>query len=116
MEVIIERDTTAQVFRDLREGLASGIVELLEIGEASAKAHAPVLTGALREGIHTDASRVAESLFGTVESAPDLEYPIYQELGTYKMAAQPHMLPAGNDVLAAADGVMANAINRRLSE
>jgi hypothetical protein len=113
-EIIVESDNVASVFAALRGGIGDGIRDLLPIGEASAKAHAPVRTGALKAGIHTDDSHVDSELLGTIESAPDLEYPLYQELGTYKMAANPHMLPAGNDVAKQTESTMANAINAKL--
>ena len=58
--------------------------------EAYAKTLAPVDTGALRAGIHTEPTD--DDLAVIVGDA--VEYGIYQEFGTYKMAAQPFMIPA----------------------
>jgi HK97 gp10 family phage protein len=58
--------------------------------EGQAKKRAPVDTGALKTGI------AAEELKGPLSYwvHDSVEYGIYQELGTYKMAAQPFMVPA----------------------
>lgn len=57
--------------------------------EAGAKGRAPVDTGLLKSSI----SAQAESpLKWRVESP--VEYAAYQEFGTSKMAAQPHLIPA----------------------
>jgi HK97 gp10 family phage protein len=58
--------------------------------QADAKTFAPVDTGALRASIHVEPQ--AERL--TRQIADGVEYGIYQELGTYKMAAHPFMVPA----------------------
>lgn len=50
---------------------------------------APVLTGALKNSIHTEKQR--ECVFWVLDG---VEYGIYQELGTGKMAAHPFMVPA----------------------
>ena len=60
--------------------------------EARAKQLAPVDTGNLRNSINTQGAGVAY----VVESP--VEYSIYQEFGTRKMAAQPYMLPAAEYV------------------
>lgn len=57
--------------------------------ESQAKTRAPVDTGALRASIHT--SRIKSDLFWVSDG---VEYGIYQELGTYKMGAQPFLAPA----------------------
>src|SRR5512138_302462 len=57
--------------------------------EADAKDEAPVDTGALRNSIHTEKE---DELTAVVSDG--VEYGIYQELGTRKMAAQPFLIPA----------------------
>lgn len=54
-----------------------------------AAAQAPVDTGALRASIHTE--RKGSLLYWVADG---VEYGVYQELGTYKMRAQPFMVPA----------------------
>ncbi len=61
--------------------------------EALAKTLAPVDTGALKNSIHT--LRVGKRLWRVEDG---VEYGIYQELGTYKMAAHPFMSPAAERV------------------
>lgn len=56
--------------------------------EASAKGQAPVDTGNLRNSIQGQSG----GLEGRVNCGAS--YGIYQEFGTYKMAAQPFMVPA----------------------
>lgn len=61
--------------------------------EAAAKGRAPVDTGALRGSIGT-------SMHGPLaaEIGPTVHYGQYVEFGTYKMAAQPYMGPAADQV------------------
>lgn len=61
--------------------------------EAQAKPLAPVDTGALVNSIHTD--RQAKNLYWVADG---VEYGIYQELGTSRMAAHPFMVPAVDQV------------------
>ena len=60
--------------------------------ETNAKQNAPVLTGALRNSIHVNKTS-NQNKFSRVIS-DGVEYGIYQELGTSRMAAQPFMIPA----------------------
>lgn len=57
--------------------------------EGKAKKNAPVDTGALRNSIM--AEEVSDYLWQVGDS---VEYGIYQELGTSRMAAQPFLIPA----------------------
>ena len=57
--------------------------------EGFAKGFAPVDTGWLRDSLQT---QMIEPAVARVQS--DAEYDIYQELGTYKMAAHPFLAPA----------------------
>lgn len=56
--------------------------------EADAKERAPVDTGALKNSIHSTLGRLS-NIVGT-----GIEYAIYQEFGTYRMAAHPFLIPA----------------------
>lgn len=60
--------------------------------QADAKTLAPVDTGALRNSITRTTTRKAFSV--TAEIGPEVEYGEYVESGTYRMAAQPYMVPA----------------------
>lgn len=68
--------------------MPAGIARGGEIVCGSAKAKCPVDTGHLRASIESK----AEGLSATVGT--NVEYGIYQEFGTYKMAAQPYLRPA----------------------
>lgn len=57
--------------------------------QAEAKGHAPVDTGRLRDSITYEATGDLEATVST-----DVPYSTFVELGTYKMAPRPYMLPA----------------------
>lgn len=59
-----------------------------------AKTFAPVDTGALRDSIDTQPMNNA-----WYRIAPHVDYAIYQEFGTYKMAAHPFLTPAAERVM-----------------
>ena len=61
---------------------------------ASAKRHAPVDTGALRNSIGTSIAGDRMS----AEIGPTVNYGAYVEFGTSRMAAQPYMGPAMDEV------------------
>jgi HK97 gp10 family phage protein len=63
--------------------------------ESQAKQNAPVDTGALKNSINTSA---ASSLHPTATVSDGVEYGIYQEYGTSRMAAQPFLTPAVESV------------------
>lgn len=78
--------TTAAMRRE-----ASRIVRGIAFAvEGAAKTLAPVDTGALRNSITTT---VGDNGM-TAEVGPTVEYAIYQELGTHKMAPRPFLGPA----------------------
>ncbi len=52
---------------------------------------APVDTGALRSSITSESKMTGDMTF-TIQDG--VEYGVFQELGTYKMAAQPFLIPA----------------------
>jgi HK97 gp10 family phage protein len=63
--------------------------------EAVAKTLAPVDTGALRNSLNSE--QITPVLWKVQDG---VTYGIYQELGTYKMAAQPFLIPAVENVSA----------------
>lgn len=76
--------------------------------------YSPVDTGALRASIDTRSVRFLGVLHASVRVSPGVLYDIYQELGTYKMAAQPYLRPAARAyrrkiVMMIALGVLTNA-------
>lgn len=57
--------------------------------ETAAKQHVPVRTATLQRSIHT--LKTGEM---SAEVGPSVEYGIYVELGTHKMAARPYLIPS----------------------
>lgn len=55
---------------------------------------APVLTGNLRRSYHVDFAGGTKAEAEIGNDASVAPYAIYQEYGTYKMAARPHLRPA----------------------
>lgn len=68
--------------------LRAGLAEAGEMVKGAARGLAPVDTGRLRNSINSTVEGNT-AIVGT-----NVEYAIYQEFGTYKMAAQPFMMPA----------------------
>ncbi len=62
--------------------------------QADARDNAPVDTGNLKQSISTEHARSIEAATSTVYT--NVEYGLYQELGTVNMAAHPYMMPALN--------------------
>ena len=62
--------------------------------EANAKTVVPVDTGNLKNSIQT----MPESDLSATVGPRAVEYAIYVEMGTYKMRAQPYMIPAAERV------------------
>ena len=62
--------------------------------QADARDNAPVDTGNLKQSISTEHERSIKAATSTVYT--NVEYALYQEMGTVKMAAHPYMMPALN--------------------
>lgn len=76
-------------------------------GEAileAAQEGAPVDTGALRESLRME-SEGHDAAPTVVAIGSDLDYSVYQEMGTYKMKAQPYLRPAIAAGVDAAEGI-----------
>jgi HK97 gp10 family phage protein len=73
--------------------------------EGIAKTLAPVDTGALRNSLETE--KIQEGLYQVHDG---VEYGIYQELGTYKMAAHPFLIPAVEQVGKQVNGIVAKEV------
>jgi|BioPla2DNA2_1021312.scaffolds.fasta_scaffold41957_4 HK97 gp10 family phage protein len=76
------------------DALDKAVRETALVAQGDARQNAPVDTGALKGSISTEFDRNAESSTGTVYT--NIEYGIYQEMGTVNMAAHPYMMPALN--------------------
>ena len=79
---------------DVLEALGESVATTGIIAQADARAMAPVDTGELKQSISSDIefsdTKVEAVVFTNVPHA------IFQEFGTYKMAAQPYMKPAAD--------------------
>lgn len=69
------------------------LASIAEAVQAQAVSRAPVATGALKNSIATE--QKSRFLYWVADG---VEYGIYQELGTSRMAAQPFMVPAVENV------------------
>jgi HK97 gp10 family phage protein len=78
-----------RLIRELKQIGSEGVRQTAFAVEAEAKMRAPVDTGALRASIHSEEEGPVTWIV-----ADGVEYGIHQELGTWKMAAQPFMVPA----------------------
>jgi HK97 gp10 family phage protein len=91
MTVVVRLDTHKldAIIRTLPVKADQHVRATAEAVSGRAKALAPVDTGALRASIHTEnAGALSQRV------ADGVEYGIYQEMGTSRMAAHPFMTPA----------------------
>lgn len=93
VEITITHDRFPEIIAKL-PNLAHDMVAkaAYEVEEIS-KQICPVRTGALKNSINTEFLEPALAAVG-----PNMDYSIYVEYGTYKMAAQPYMRPAADVV------------------
>ena len=82
-----------QIAKDLDKNRDQVLGMLAYQVEGIAKMLAPVDTGALRNSLQTEQQKP-----GTWWVHDGVEYGIYQEFGTHKMAAHPFMVPAAEQV------------------
>lgn len=82
------QDNTSIVLNELHASCERAMEECAMIAESQTKVLCPVDTGNLRSS-YTHESDQEHMTVGT-----DVEYGKYQELGTYKMTAQPHLRPS----------------------
>ena len=79
---------------DVLDALDNAVRQTTEVARGDARQNAPVDTGALKGSISTEYERGAENATGTVYT--NIEYGLYQEMGTVNMPAHPFMMPALN--------------------
>lgn len=87
--VVTVRSQLPEVLAIVEERVGIGVGKVAFDIEAQAKQRAPVRTGYLRSAIQTTVE--SEKMATVVAGA---SYSAYQEFGTYKMSAQPYMVPA----------------------
>ena len=95
-ELSVQIDEKA--IQDLARG--ESVTEILttvgQIGEASAKSHAPVKTGNLRRSITYEVGSTGRTQYARIGT--NIFYALFQEVGTRFHAAQPFLRPALADV------------------
>lgn len=74
---------------DMRKAVSEVVRKTAFEVEAGTKQRAPVDTGLLRNSYNTEMESELSAVVGT-----NVEYAVFQELGTRKMASQPHLTPA----------------------
>lgn len=67
---------------------------LTEAIAADSRRYVPVLSGDLRGSIRTDLGGAAVARIWYGDVAAGIDYHVYQEFGTSRMAAQPYIRPA----------------------
>lgn len=80
----------SQLGANFDEALLSAAFQI----EGEAKILSPVRTGALKNSIHVEKIQKEQYIIGD-----GVEYGIYQELGTSRMAARPFLVPAFEKVI-----------------
>lgn len=92
MNITIEDLSVADMLESeiekIKSGLQKGVAKGGEIVKSEAKSLCPVDTGHLRDSISKRAAG------NSCDIGTNVEYGIYQEFGTYKMAAHPFLYPA----------------------
>lgn len=73
----------------------------------SVKKRAPVDSGRMRDGYYKAKTGKAQR---EVRSGDDLEYPLYVEVGTSRMRAQPHFIPAAQETETAMVDIFSGAL------
>ena len=77
---------------DVNEAVYNGVDTTIKAITRDAKLLAPVDTGTLRNSISDEIEKTTDSITGV--SGTNIEYAVYQELGTSKMAAHPYLEPS----------------------
>lgn len=91
---------SAKIESGAQKGIAKGAMLIAD----RAKALAPYDTGELYRSINSKAEGMS------AEVGTNVEYAMYQEFGTYKMAAHPYLIPAMEESEAEVCGIMKKAI------
>lgn len=95
MKIIIDKNDLGEAKRISDEAVERALKNWGQAYENNAKTYAPVDTGRLRNSItHKPQGKNTEVV------QTNVEYAIYQEMGTSKMKAQPYMRPAGENHIA----------------
>ena len=86
----------AQVLDKLLEAVKDGIDETMAAGVIKAKQRVRVRTATLQGSIRIEPAEIKRDEVVGYWGSWDVNYAIYQELGTYKMRAQPYLRPSAD--------------------
>lgn len=113
----------AGVMAQIEARAENAIREVAEVGQKSAKALVSgpspsrpgeppgIITGNLRDHITIlQASRLHWILLSAARSPQGAPYPLYLEMGTWKMAARPYMRPTAYTLVKIAPGIVQRAM------
>lgn len=89
MSIEIMEDNSAEVISAMKKAVRKSLMIMGGKIETTTKKLAPVDTGRLRSSYRHEMDGDTAVLIGS-----DVEYAPYQELGTRRMRAQPHLQPA----------------------
>ena len=106
-EVLALADALDQAADAVGEALGTAVQKTAHDIEATAKAAAPVDTGALRNSISTEVTGGTGDVTAVV--GPTVEYGGYVELGTSRMGPQPYLAPAFDQHLPALEQALGQA-------
>ena len=110
-EVIQQLTSAAET---LVKALPGAMLRSVSIVEDTAKARAPVQTGALRDSITSDAEGTATHV--TVEIGPRVDYADDVEFGGLRRAANPFMRSAGDETEDQVIDALVAELNRALGD
>lgn len=105
VEIRVENDHSSELVQRIQSRIPAALMAGGKAVEGYAKDLAPVDTGNLRNSITTEPSGDKE-----VKVRTGVEYAIYQELGTYKMAAHPFLRPGIENNIATVVEIIAQAL------
>jgi Bacteriophage HK97-gp10, putative tail-component len=86
-------DKMPEIMRRLDDTIDDGVERGALIAKGNIQDITPVASGRHKNSI---VARKTGKMRAQVESDPDLEYPLYLEFGTSRMAARPHFTPGGD--------------------
>jgi HK97 gp10 family phage protein len=92
VSVDLKFDLTPAIAARLGSAVGGIVEETAALIEGLAKTKAPVRTGALRNSIQSERTGEREAVVRV-----GVDYGIYQEFGTSKMAAHPYLMPAAEE-------------------
>ena len=110
---VVTVDNSQRLLDAMRAKLVPAVQAGALLIENDAKLNSPVRTGTLRRSIHTDVDQESEDRV-SARVSPGVDYGVYVEMGTRKMAAHPYLRPAFESQKDAAIEEVKNALAEML--